>query len=61
MSMGAAAQGVGPYGMTIGATTGEIQGVETINPTSVNQVTDPNGVSLTNLLTNIKVQRPADQ
>ena len=46
--------------MTIGAMTGEVQGAETIQQSGVNQVTDPNGVSLTNLLTNIKVQRPAD-
>ena len=46
--------------MTIGAMTGEMQGAETIQQSGVNQVTDPNGVSLTNLLTNIKVQRPAD-
>ena len=47
----------GANGMTIGATTGEMHGAETIQQqTRVNQVTDPNGVSLTNLLTNIKVQ-----
>ena len=60
MSMGgnAAVQGAGVNnGMTIGATTGEMQGADSIQPsaTGVNQVTDPNGVSLTNLLTNIKV------
>ena len=71
MSMGgepAAQMGAGGVNaMTIGATTaGEMQGAaETIQQqqqqTRVNQVTDPNGVSLTNLLTNIKVQQPADQ
>lgn len=61
MSMGVARAGgaEGNKGMTIGATTGDIQeGADTIQPTTtgdVNHVTDPNGVSLTNLLTNIKV------
>ena len=49
----------GAYTATIGATTGDVHGAETIQPGGNTMagadLTDPNGVSLTNLLTNIKV------
>ena len=56
MSMGGGPQAA--YNATIGTVTHGMQGAETIQPSmanGVNDKTDPNGVSLTNLLTNIKV------
>lgn len=57
MSVGGGA-GAAPYNATIGASTGDMQGADTIQAATMNGAndkTDPNGVSLTNLLTNIKV------
>lgn len=47
----------GAYHPTLGASTGDGHGADTIQPGVANiaDINDPNGVSLTNLLTNIKV------